>query len=116
MNFRNYSEASYKAVNDKDSNGMQNALSKGFVRLNERFNWNTDKKETIEWCLESNFTTVDFSCYYKNEELIVGRHNVIEPGAPNSSVMFIAKIKDNKVISHQYLREFKKIIIFDFIF
>ena len=59
---------------------------------------------------------VDFSCYYENEELIVGSHNVIEPGAPNSSVMFIAKIKDNKVISHQYLREFKKIIMFDFIF
>ena len=87
---------------------MQNALSKGFVRLNERFNWNTDKKETIEWCLESNFTMVDFSCYYENEELIVGSHNVIEPGAPNSSVMFIAKIKDNKVISHQYLREFER--------
>ena len=44
MNFRNYSEARYKAVNDKDSNGMQNALSEGFVWVNERFNWNTDKK------------------------------------------------------------------------
>ena len=87
---------------------MQNALFEDFIWVNERFNWNTDKKETIEWCLKINFTAVDFSCYYENEEVIVAIHNVIEPGAPNSSVMFITKNKDNKVISHQYLREFER--------
>ncbi|MDP6164417.1 MAG: hypothetical protein QGF84_07945 [Candidatus Thioglobus sp.] len=108
MNLKTYSEAWLKAVNDKESSMMQDALSDEFVWSNDRFNWNTNKKETISWCLDTNFTAVDFSCYYENEEVIVGTHNVIEPGAPDSSVMFIAKIKDNKVVSHQHLREFDR--------
>ena len=108
MNFITYSEAWIKSVNDKDISMMQDVLSDDFVWSNDRFNWNTNKKETIDWCLDTNFTAVDFSCYYENEEVIVGTHNVIEPGAPDSSVMFIAKIEDNRVVSHQQLREFER--------
>ena len=108
MNFITYSEAWIKSVNDKDSSMMQDVLSDDFVWSNDRFNWNTNKKETIDWCLDTNFTAVDFSCYYENDEVIVGTHNVIEPGAPESSVMFIAKIEDNRVVSHQHLREFER--------
>ena len=108
MNFITYSKAWIKSVNDKDSSMMQDVLSDDFVWSNDRFNWNTNKKETIDWCLDTNFTAVDFSCYYENDEVIVGTHNVIEPGAPESSVMFIAKIEDNRVVSHQQLREFER--------
>ena len=108
MNFITYSKAWIKSVNDKDSSMMQDVLSDDFVWSNDRFNWNTNKKETIDWCLDTNFTAVDFSCYYENDEVIVGTHNVIEPGAPDSSVMFIAKIEDNRVVSHQQLREFER--------
>ena len=87
---------------------MQNALSEDFVWLNNEFYQNTYNKETIDWFLNTYFTAVDFSCYYENEEVIVGTHNVIEPGAPDSSVMFIAKIEDNRVVSHQHLREFER--------
>jgi hypothetical protein len=39
---------------------------------------------------------------------MVGIHTAIEPNVADSSVMFIAKIKDGKVISHHYIREFDR--------
>ena len=39
---------------------------------------------------------------------MVGIHTVKEPKEPDSSVMFIAKIKDGKVVSHHHLREFDR--------
>jgi hypothetical protein len=97
-----------KAVNDKNTEGMLDNLSDDFVWANDRFNWKLDKQGTIDWCNDTNFTATDFSCYYENDEVLVGTHNVIEPDASDSSVIFIAKIKDGKIVSHQYLREFDR--------
>ena len=79
-----------------------------FTWVNDRFNFKLDKKETIDWCKDTNFQAVGFLCCYENDEVIVGTHNVIEPNALDSTVMFIAKIEDGKIISHQYLREFQR--------
>ena len=49
-----------------------------------------------------------FKAYYENNEVMVGIHTVKEPNEPDSSVMFIAKIKDGKVVSHHHLREFDR--------
>ena len=108
MNFKAYSDAWLEAVNDKDTSKMAKTLSDKFIWFNDRYDWSMDKSGTIEWCIETNFTASDFSCLYENNEVIVGTHNVVEPGAPDSSVLFIAKIKDNQIISHQYLREFER--------
>ena len=95
-------------MNDKDTNKMAEALSDKFIWFNDGYDFSMDKSGTIEWCIETNFTASDFSCLYENNEVIVGTHNVIEPDASDSSVLFIAKIKDNQIISHQYLREFDR--------
>ena len=108
MNFKAYCDAWLEAVNDKDTSKMANALSDKFIWFNDRYDWSMDKSGTIEWCIETNFTASDFSCLYENNEVIVGTHNVDEPDASDSSVLFIAKIKDNQIISHQYLREFDR--------
>lgn len=108
MNFKTYSDSWIKAVNDKDTNSMSDVLSNDFIWVNDRFNFKLDKKETIDWCKDTNFQAVDFLCCYENDEVIVGTHNVIEPNALDSTVMFIAKIEDGKIISHQYIREFQR--------
>jgi len=108
INFKTYSDSWIKAVNDKDTNSMTDVLSSDFTWVNDRFNFELDKKETLDWCKDTNFKAVDFLCCYENEEVIVGTHNVIEPNATDSTVMFIAKIEDGKIVSHQYLREFQR--------
>ena len=108
INFKAYSDSWLKAVNDKDTSIMSDILSNDFVWVNDRFNFKLDKQETINWCKDTNYTAHDFSCFYENDEALVGTHNVIEPNAPDSSVIFIAKIKDKKIVSHQYLREFQR--------
>ena len=87
---------------------MSDILSNDFVWVNDRFNFKLDKQETINWCKDTNYTAHDFSCFYENDEVLVGTHNVVEPNTPDSSVIFIAKIKDKKIVSHQYLREFQR--------
>ncbi len=108
INFEAYSDSWIKAINDKNISSMSDVLSDDFVWINDRFNWKLDKEGTIDWCSDTNFKAVDFSCCYENDEVIVGTHNVVEPNALDSSVMFIAKIKEGKIISHQYLREFER--------
>ena len=108
INFKTYSDSWMKAINDKNTNSMSDVLSDDFVWVNDRFNWKLDKQGTIDWCNDTNFKAVDFSCCYENDEVLVGIHNVIEPNASDSSVIFIAKIKDGKIVSHQYLREFDR--------
>ena len=66
----------------------------------------TSKATTLK-ILKNKLAKKIYHCY-ENDEVLVGTHNVIEPNASDSSVMFIAKIKDGKVISHQYLREFDR--------
>jgi len=39
---------------------------------------------------------------------MVGIHTAIEPDVAESSVMFIAKMKDGQVISHHYIREYDR--------
>ena len=39
---------------------------------------------------------------------MVGIHTAKEPNEADSSVMFIAKINDGKVVSHHYIREFDR--------
>ena len=105
MNFKTYSDSWIKAVNDKDTNSMSDVLSNDFTWVNDRFNFKLDKKETIDWCKDTNFQAVDFLCCYENDEVIVGTHNVIEPNALDSTVMFIAKIEDGKIISSPLIME-----------
>ena len=87
---------------------MSFSLSDKFIWFNDRYPWSMDKSGTSEWCIETTFTASDFSCLYENKEVIVGTHNVIEPNNPDSSVIFIAKMQDNQILSHQYLREFNR--------
>ena len=108
MNFKAYSDAWLEAVNDKNTSKIAKSLSDKFIWFNDRYHWSMDKSGTIEWCIETNFTASDFSCLYENKEVIVGTHNVIEPNNPDSSVNFIAKMQDNQILSHQYLREFNR--------
>ena len=51
---------------------------------------------------------IDFTAYYENDEVMVGIHTAIEPDVAESSVMFIAKMKDGQVISHHYIREYDR--------
>ena len=108
MNFKAYSNAWLEAVNDKDTSKMAKTLSDKFIWFNDRYDWSMDKSGTIEWCIETNFTASDFSCLYENDEVIVGIHIVKDPESPDSSVLFVAKVKNNQIISHQYLREFNR--------
>ena len=50
MNFKTYSDLWIKAVNDKETKGLSDALSDDFVWCNDRFNWAVNKQETIDWC------------------------------------------------------------------
>ena len=70
-------------------------------------NYVANKQETIDWCKSTNLIGGDFTAYYENDEVMVGIHPVKEPNKADSSVMFIAKIKDGKVVSHHYIREFE---------
>ena len=45
--------------------------------------------------------------YSENDEVIVGTHNVIEPNALDSTVMFIAKIEDGKLSFINIFESFK---------
>ena len=108
MNFKAYRDAWLEAMNDKDTSKMAKALFDKFIWFNDRYDWCMNKSGTIVWFIETNFTASDFSCLYENSEVIVGTHNAVEPDAPDSSILFIAKIKDKQIISHQYLREFEK--------
>ena len=105
MNFKTYSDLWIKAVNDKETKGLSDALSDDFVWCNDRLNWAANKQETIDWCSSTELIGVDFTAYYENDEVMVGIHTAIEPDAAESSVMFIAKMKDGQVISHHYIRE-----------
>ena len=59
-------------------------------------------------CKSTDLIGIDFSSYYENDEVMVGIHTAREPNVAESSVMFIAKIKDGKIVSHHYLREFQR--------
>ena len=87
---------------------MSQVLSDDFVWSNERFNYVANKHETIDWCKSTNLIGGDFTAYYENDEVMVGIHPCKEPNKADSSVMFIAKIKDSKVVSHHHLREFDR--------
>ena len=87
---------------------MSQVLSDDFVWSNERFNFVANKQETIDWCKNTDLTGADFTANYENDEIMVGIHTAKEPNEPDSSVMFIAKIKDGKVVSHHYIREFDR--------
>ena len=108
INFKTYSDLWIKAVNDKETEGLSQVLSDDLVWSNERFNFVANKQETIDWCKNTNLIGGDFTAYYENDEVMVGIHPVKEPNEPDSSVMFIAKIKDGKVVSHHHLREFDR--------
>ena len=87
INFKTYTDLWIKAVNDKETQGLSQVLSDDFV-------WQS--------------TIRRLKAYYENNEVMVGIHTVKEPNEPDSSVMFIAKIKDGKVVSHHHLREFDR--------
>ena len=108
INFKTYTDLWIKAVNDKKTEGLSQVLSDDFVWSNERLNYVANKQETIDWCKNTNLTGADFTAYYENDEVMVGIHTAKEPNEPDSSVMFIAKIKDGKVVSHHHLREFDR--------
>ena len=108
INFKTYSDLWIKAVNDKETEGLSEVLSDDFVWLNERYNYVTNKQETIDWCKSTNLIGIDFTAYYENDEVMVGIHTAKEPNEADSSVMFIAKINDGKVVSHHYIREFDR--------
>ena len=108
INFKTYSDLWIKAVNDKETEGLSEVLSDDFVWSNDRFNWVVNKQGTIDWCTDTNLIGVDFSAYYENDEVLVGIHTAREPNVAESSVMFIAKIKDDKIVSHHYIREFDR--------
>ena len=71
INFKTYSDSWMKAINDKNTNSMSDVLSDDFVWVNDRFNWKLDKQGTIDWCNDTNFKAVDFSCFYENDEVLV---------------------------------------------
>ena len=106
INFKTYSDLWIKAVNDKETQGLPQVFSDDFVWSNERFKFVASKQEIIDWSMNTNLTDADFTAYYVKDEVIVGIHTTKEPNEPDSSVMFIAKIKDGKVVSHHYIREF----------
>jgi len=108
INFKTYSDLWIKAVNDKETEGLSEILSDDFVWSNDRFNWVVNKQDTIDWCKSTNLIGIDFSAYYENDEVMVGIHTAREPNVAESSVMFIAKIKNGKIVSHHYLREFNR--------
>ena len=108
INFKTYSDLWIKAVNDKETEGLSEVLSDDFVWSNDRFNWVVNKQETLDWGKSTDLIGIDFSSYYENDEVMVGIHTAREPNVAESSVMFIAKIKDGKVVSHHYLREFQR--------
>ena len=108
INFKTYTDLCIKIVNDKKTEGLSQVLSDDFVWSNERFNYVANKQETIDWCKNTNLTGAPFKAYYENNEVMVGIHTAKEPNVPDSSVMFIAKIKDGKVVSHHYIREFDR--------
>jgi len=108
INFKTYSDLWMNAANDNETQGLSDVLSDDFVWSNERYNYVVDKQETIDWCKSTDLTASDFTSYYENDEVMVGIHTAIEPNVADSSVMFIAKIKDGKVISHHYIREFDR--------
>ena len=108
MNFKTYSDLWIKAVNDKETKGLSDALSDDFIWCNDRFNWVVNKQETIDWCSSTELIGIDFTAYYENDEVMVGIHTAIEPDVAESSVMFIAKMKGGQVISHHYIREYDR--------
>ena len=108
VNFQTYMASWITAVNDKNMTTLSDLLSDDFVWVNDKLKLKLDKHETLAWCKDTPFKAGDFSCYYENNEVLVGIHDVIEPNTPDSSVMFIAKIIDGKIVSHQYLREFER--------
>ena len=108
INFKTYSDLWIKAVNDRETEGLSEILSDDFVWSNDRFKWVVDKQDTIDWCKSTNLIGIDFSAYHENDEVLVGIHTAIEPDVAESSVMFIAKIKNNRIVSHHYLREFNR--------
>ena len=108
INFKTYSDLWMKAVNDKETEGLSEVLSDDFVWSNERYNYVAKKQETIDWCKSTNLIGIDFTAYYENDEVMVGIHTAKEPNEADSSVMFIAKINDGKVVSHHYIREFDR--------
>ena len=108
INFKTYSDLWLKAVNDKETEGLSEVLSYDFFWSNERYNYVANKQETIDWCKSTNLIGIDFTAYYENDEVMVGIHTAKEPNEADSSVMFIAKINDGKVVSHHYIREFDR--------
>ena len=108
INFKTYIDLWMNAVNDKETEGLSEVLSDDFIWSNDRFNWVVDKQGTIDWCKDTNLTADDSTAYYENDEVLVGIHTAREPNVAESSVMFIAKIKDGKIVSHHYLREFDR--------
>ena len=108
INFKTYSDLWVKAVNDKETQGLSKALSDDFVWSNKRFNYVANKQETIDWCKNTNLTGADVTAYYENDEVMAGIHIAKEQNELDSSVMFIVKIKDGKVVSHHYIREFDR--------
>jgi len=108
INFKMYSDLWVSAVNDKETQGLSEILSDDFVWSNDRLGFVVDKQQTIDWCNSTDLRGSDFVAYYENDGVMVGIHTATEPNEPNSSVMFIAKIKEGKVISHHYIREFDR--------
>ena len=108
INFKTYSDLWMKAVNDKETEGLSEVLYDDFVWSNERYNYVANKQETIDWCKSTDLIGIDFTAYYENDEVMVGIHTAKEPNEADSSVMFIAKINDGKVVSHHYIREFDR--------
>ena len=108
INFKTYTDLWLKAANDKETQGLSQVLSDDFVWSNERLNFVANKQETIDWRKNTNLTGADFTAYYENDEVMVGIHTAKEPNEAESSVMFIAKIKDDKIVSHHYIREFDR--------
>ena len=108
INFKTYTDLWIKAVNEKETQGLSQVLSDDFIWSNERFNFVANKQETTDWCKNTNLIGANFKAYYENDEVMLGIHTAREPNVAESSVMFIAKIKDGKIVSHHYLREFQR--------
>ena len=56
INFKTYSDLWISAVNDKNTQGLSQALSDDFVWSNERLNYVANKQETIDWCKTVSYT------------------------------------------------------------
>ena len=75
-----------------ESSPLAAILSDDFIFTNT-YDKKMTKVETLEWAADTDIRISDFKTLYESEEILVGLHNVSEPGKPLSQVMFFAEVK-----------------------